>query len=75
MNVGLLSLADIRTDGGTQIRDVIDSHTVTAYAEAMADDAIFPPLTVFHNGAAYGGWPIDSTASRQHSTTGPSLWQ
>jgi hypothetical protein len=49
-----LRLADIRTDGGTQAREEIDDGLVAEYAEAMAGGVAFPPLGVFHDGAAYG---------------------
>ncbi|MDJ0532727.1 MAG: ParB/RepB/Spo0J family partition protein [Xenococcaceae cyanobacterium MO_207.B15] len=37
----------LRRDGGTQPRAVIDETTVSEYAEAIEEGAIFPPVTVF----------------------------
>jgi hypothetical protein len=53
----LLRLAEIRTDGATQAREQIDDGLAVEYAEAMAGGATFPPLSVFHDGAAY--WLVD----------------
>jgi len=47
----------IRTDGGTQPRAELSQATVDEYAEAMAQGASFPPVTVFHDGAEY--WLAD----------------
>ena len=52
-----LDLAVIRRDGGTQPRATMDPATITAYAEALADGATFPPVTVFHDGTDY--WLAD----------------
>jgi hypothetical protein len=48
-----LRLDLIRLDGGTQSRAGIDADTVAEYAEAMTEDATFPPIIVFHDGKAY----------------------
>lgn len=53
----MLELAAIRTDGGTQTRAAVNPETVSDYAEAMEAGDQFPPLTVFHDGAAY--WLAD----------------
>jgi hypothetical protein len=52
-----LPIGDIRTDGGTQIRCKISDEKIDEYALAMAEDADFPPLTVFYDGTYY--WLAD----------------
>lgn len=52
-----LALSAIRRDGGTQPRAGLDEPTVAVYAEAYAEGAPFPPVTVFHDGAAH--WLAD----------------
>ena len=52
-----LPLDVIRLDGGTQPRDRIDPALVAEYAERMAVDDVFPPITVWYDGTAY--WPSD----------------
>lgn len=52
-----LPLGKIRTEGGTQARASTDPATVEAYAEALRDGAIFPPIVVYHDGEAY--WLAD----------------
>jgi uncharacterized ParB-like nuclease family protein len=52
-----LSVAAIRTDGGTQPRSTILRDVVEEYAAAMADGAKFPAITVFYDGAEY--WLAD----------------
>lgn len=52
-----LPLAVIRTDGGTQIRTSIYPERIGEYAQAMADGAYFPPVTVFFDGTDY--WLAD----------------
>ena len=52
----LVLLSDIRVDGGTQVREKVDSSTVVEYAEAM-DHGKFPPVVVFFDGATY--WMAD----------------
>jgi protein gp37 len=47
-----LELAAIRTDGGTQLRDV-NPQTVKEYAEAMARGDQFPPLIAFFDQTDY----------------------
>lgn len=55
---GMIKLAKIRTDGGTQSRAAINEATVAEYAEAMADaGATFPPAIVYHDGKDY--WLAD----------------
>lgn len=52
-----LDLAQIRTDGGTQPRAMIDPDLVEDYAEAMKDGAKFPPVVVYYDGESY--WLAD----------------
>lgn len=52
-----LTLDQIRLDGGTQARAEINEATVSEYAEAMIDEAILPPVTVFYDGVSY--WLVD----------------
>ena len=52
-----MDISKIRTDGGTQPRATVDDALVTEYAEAMSTDAIFPPVTVFHDGTDH--WLAD----------------
>lgn len=52
-----LSLGLIRRDGGTQPRDQIDAKVAEDYAEAIADGAELPAVTVFYDGSAY--WLAD----------------
>lgn len=46
LNIGL-----IRIDGGTQARESINQEAVQEYAEAIAQGATFPPVTIFFDGA------------------------
>ncbi len=57
MEIRTLSLDDIRIDGGTQPRVAIDEATVVEYAEALHEGVSLPPVTVFHDGAAW--WLAD----------------
>ena len=52
-----LPLDAIRRDGGTQPRDHVSIEVAREYAEAMADGATFPPVTVFYDGTEY--WLAD----------------
>ena len=52
-----LKTASIRTDGGTQTRAQIDMDTFVAYKRDLEDGAVFPPVTVFHDGSEY--WLAD----------------
>ncbi len=52
-----LPISSIRMDGGTQTRAALDSTTCAEYADAMKAGAIFPPVTVFHDGTDY--WLAD----------------
>jgi hypothetical protein len=53
----ILSLTQIRRDGGTQTRALLDLDTVDEYAEKMECGEAFPPVTVFFDGAVY--WLAD----------------
>ena len=48
---------EIRTDGGTQPRAVIDDDIVLRYVELMVSGVEFPPVDVFHDGESY--WLAD----------------
>jgi len=48
-----LKVSDIRIDGGTQIREKLNSDKVNEYAEQMNDGIVFPPITVFFDGSSY----------------------
>lgn len=48
-----LSLDKIKIDGGTQSRAKIQEATIAEYADAMKNGAVFPAVTVFHDGAEY----------------------
>lgn len=52
-----LELSKLKIDDGTQPRCDIDESLVTDYAEEMKGGATFPPVVVFHDGAAY--WLAD----------------
>jgi hypothetical protein len=53
----ILKLSTIRIDGDTQVRVAIHQTTVDEYAELLESGKDLPPLTVFHDGAAY--WLAD----------------
>jgi hypothetical protein len=48
-----LNIADIRIDGGTQIRKELNQDKVNEYAQQMDDGVVFPPITVFFDGSSY----------------------
>jgi hypothetical protein len=55
-----LDLADIRRDGGTQMRAELNPDTVADYVAVMQEHAgwgPFPPITVFYDGSTY--WLAD----------------
>lgn len=52
-----LPITVIRIDGGTQPRSAISEDTVREYAEAMTENAVFPPVALFYDGAEY--WLAD----------------
>ncbi|MEA2707998.1 MAG: adenine methylase [Phycisphaerales bacterium] len=49
----MLPISKIRRDGGAQSRESIDRRVVASYADDMDRGDVFPPLDVFHDGAAY----------------------
>ena len=53
----LLRIDQLRLDGGTQPRAEINRSILRDYADALSDETIFPPVTVFYDGAAY--WLAD----------------
>jgi hypothetical protein len=53
----ILRISDIRVDGGTQPRTVLDYDTIDDYAEAMKAGAKFPAVTVYYDGENY--WLAD----------------
>jgi hypothetical protein len=52
-----LNLLTIKIDGGTQARVSLNQDVVKEYAESMREGAVFPPITVFHDGSEY--WLAD----------------
>lgn len=48
-----IKLKDIRLDGGTQPRQFINQDVVADYTELLLESAVFPPVTVFHDGANF----------------------
>lgn len=60
-----LNILNIRIDGGTQPRKEINYNVVKDYAEAMREGTVFPPVTVFYDGAEY--WLADGF-HRYHAT-------
>lgn len=52
-----LKLKDIRLDGETQPRKYVNEEVVGDYAELLLEDATFPPVIVFNDGANY--WLAD----------------
>ncbi len=50
-------LDHIQTDGGTQPREYLNELVLGEYTEAMAHEAVFPPLTLFYDGSHY--WLVD----------------
>ena len=52
-----LPIAQIRLDGGTQVREKVDEAVVDEYAERMAEGDLFPPIVVIFDGTDY--WLAD----------------
>ena len=52
-----LSIADLRTDGGTQPRAYLDGPTVMEYAKTMERGVELPPVSVMYDGKHY--WLYD----------------
>lgn len=53
----LISMADIRIDGGTQSREEINEDIIAEYFEAIVDGDEFPPIKLFYDGRTY--WLAD----------------
>ena len=49
----VIPISAIRLDGGTQPRATLHADEIEAYAAAMVDGAVFPPVTVFFDGTDY----------------------
>ncbi len=56
-HVSPVPIADLALDGSTQPRAALDAATVAEYAEALGAGAAFPPVVVYHDGAAW--WLAD----------------
>lgn len=52
-----LTLEDVDIYGGTQTRVETNDDAINSYADEMASGAVFPPITVFYDGAKY--WLAD----------------
>tara|TARA_B110001469_G_scaffold292_1_gene382 strand:- start:622 stop:1446 length:825 start_codon:yes stop_codon:yes gene_type:complete len=52
-----LTLNDVDIYGGTQTRVETNDDAINSYADEMASGAVFPPITVFYDGAKY--WLAD----------------
>lgn len=52
-----LAIASVRTDGGTQSRACLEGDVIADYAEAIRGGAVFPPVTLFFDGADH--WLAD----------------
>ena len=52
-----IDINDIRIDGGTQCREVIDQATVYSYRDSMKEGDEFPRLFTVFDGATY--WLVD----------------
>jgi len=57
VTVRRIPLVDLRRDGGTQVRETMNAATVQDYADALAEGAEFPAVTVFFDGEAH--WLAD----------------
>lgn len=66
-----IPLSQIRRDGGTQTRALLNYQTTQEYIGAMLEGAIFPPIVVFYDGTDY--WLADGfhrvEAARQAGIT------
>ena len=52
-SVTKLRHTQIRTNGGTQMRDAINETTAGEYADELRRGTILPPVIVFHDGSDY----------------------
>jgi hypothetical protein len=57
MSIEELSLTSLKINGGTQLREAISEETVSEYADALRDGAVFPPVVVVRDGASL--WLVD----------------
>lgn len=57
MSIEELSLMSLKINGGTQLREAISEETVSEYADALRDGAVFPPVVVVRDGASL--WLVD----------------
>jgi len=57
MSIEELSLTSLKINGGTQPREAISEETVSEYAEALREGAVFPPVVVVRDGASL--WLVD----------------
>jgi uncharacterized ParB-like nuclease family protein len=57
MKTSSIDISTIRIDGGTQSRWQCDADVVEDYAAAIGAGAVFPPVTIYHDGSAY--WLAD----------------
>lgn len=55
----LVSMADVRTDGGTQARVTIDETVVKDYADALEEGAKLPPVVLYYDESAGVYWLAD----------------
>ncbi|HRE79466.1 MAG TPA: ParB/Srx family N-terminal domain-containing protein [Opitutaceae bacterium] len=56
-NLQVLPLEKINIYGGTQARMATDDEAIASYAEELKNGAVFPPVTVYFDGATY--WLAD----------------
>lgn len=56
-NLQVLPLEKINIYGGTQARLATDDEAIASYAEELKNGAVFPPVTVYFDGATY--WLAD----------------
>lgn len=55
----MVSMADVRTDGGTQARVALDKTVVQEYADALEEGAKLPPITLYYEESADVYWLAD----------------
>ncbi len=63
-----LALDEIRLDGGTQPRAVLDFDAIEAFEDALRAGAKFPPMEVFYDGESY--WLADGFHRRKAALGG-----
>lgn len=70
-----ITIDDIRVDGGTQMRAMIDDVVVSEYAKEMSRGDAFPPVIVFNDGSGY--WLADGfhrIAARRQLSKASASW-